>query len=364
MPRKASSDRILFSTVVILSVFGILMVGSASYYIAMKFTGNPYHFLIRQLIFVIAGMLLLYGIMHFNYRNFRKTWLVVSSLIAVSLLLILALMGPEINGTRRWIDLGYFHIQPSEFAKLAIILFIAYQLEKKKDNVNDFLSTPIPCLSVVVFLSLLIAFEPDMGTALFLPLIAFIMFFIAGLKYKYVGYAAAGGVIAFATMVLIAPYRIIRILSFLGLRGDDPYGADYNIQQSLIAIGSGGIPGKSFTASLQKAYFLPEPHTDFIFSVIGEELGLIGAFLLLSAFLIILWRAIRTALKAQDRLGFYLGIGITSMIVLQAMINIGVALKLLPVTGMPIPFVSYGGSSLFASFIGVGILLNISKHSS
>lgn len=364
MPRKASSDRILFSAVAILSVFGILMVGSASYYVAMRYTGNPYHFLIRQLIFVIAGMFLLYGVMHFNYRNFRKTWLVVSSLIAVSVLLILALMGPEINGTRRWIDMGFFYIQPSEFAKLAIILFIASQLEKKKDKVNDFLSTPIPCLSVVVFLSLLIALEPDMGTALFLFLIAFIMFFVAGLKYKYVGYAVAGGVIAFATMVLIAPYRITRVLSFLGLRGDDPYGADYNIQQSLIAIGSGGIPGKNFSAGLQKAYFLPEPHTDFIFSVIGEELGLIGAVLLVAAFLVILWRAIRTSLRAQDRLGFYLGIGIASMIVLEALINIGVALKLLPVTGIPIPFVSYGGSSLFASFIGVGILLNISQHSS
>ncbi len=362
MPRKVSSDRILFSTVAILAVFGILMVGSASYYVAMNHTGNPYHFLSRQLIFVIAGMLLLYAVMHFNYRNFRKTWIVVPFLCAVSVLLILALMGPEINGTRRWIDMGYFYIQPSEFAKLAIIIFIAYQLEKKKNNVNDLLSTPIPCLSVVAFLSLLIAFEPDMGAALFLPLIAFIMFFVAGLKYKYVGYAAAGGASAFAIMVLIAPYRIIRILSFLGLRGDDPYGADYNIQQSLIAIGSGGIPGKNFSAGLQKAYFLPEPHTDFIFSVIGEELGLIGTVLLVTAFLIILWRAVRISLRAQDQLGFYLGIGITSMIVLQALINMGVALKLLPVTGIPIPFVSYGGSSLFASFIGIGILLNISQH--
>lgn len=362
MPRKVSSDRTLLYTVIILSVFGILMVGSASYYVAMKQTGNPYHFLIRQLIYVIAGMFVLYLVMHFNYKNYRKTWLVVSFVVAASFLLILALMGPEINGTRRWIDLGFCYIQPSEFAKLATILFIANQLEKKKDKINDLLVAPIPCLSVVGFMSLLIAFEPDMGAALTLPLIAFLMFFIAGLKYKYVGYTVLAGTAAFITMILIAPFRIARIFSFLHLRSD-PYGVDYNIEQSLIALGSGGLTGKYFSAGLQKAYFLPEPHTDFIFSVIGEELGLIGTSLVVAAFLVLLWRAIRTSTRATDLLGFYLGIGITSMIVLPALINIGVSLELLPVTGMPIPFISYGGSSLFACLIGIGILLNISRHS-
>ncbi len=362
MPKKISSDRILFSTVAILSVFGILMVGSASYYVAMRYTGNPYHFLIRQMIYVITGMLLLYFIMNIDYRIYKKNWFVALSILAVSFLLIITLMGPEVNGTRRWIDLGFFYIQPSEFAKLAIILFIAYQLEKKKDSINDPLIAPIPCLCVVGFLSLLIAFEPDMGTAFILLMITFIMFFLAGLKYKYIAIAGLASLLAVIVMILIAPYRIIRILSFLNLRSD-PLGADYQLEQSLIAIGSGGLTGKNFSAGLQKAYFLPEPHTDFIFSVIGEELGLLGAFVIISAFLIILWRAIRASIRTQDLFGYYIGVGITSMIVLQALINIGVALGLLPTKGMPIPFISYGGSSLFASFIGVGILLNISQQS-
>lgn len=362
MPKKITSDRTLFSTVVILSVFGILMVGSASYHVAMKFTGNPYHFLIRQMIYVIVGMFLLTFVMHIDYRKYKNKWFIAFSILSASVLLIMALMGPEVNGTRRWIDLGFFNIQPSEFAKLATILFIAFQLEKKRDNINNLLIAPIPCLSVIGFMSLLIAFEPDMGTALILLMIAFIMFFLAGLKYKYVTYTALSGMAVIIIMILFAPYRIVRILSFLHWRSD-PLGADYQLVQSLIAIGSGGLIGKNFSAGLQKAYFLPEPHTDFIFSVIGEELGLIGACLVVAAFLIILWRAIRASVRAQDLFGYYIGIGITTMIVLQALINIGVVLGLLPTKGMPIPFISYGGSSLFASFIGVGILLNISQHS-
>ncbi len=363
MPKRLSSDKVLFATVAVLTVAGILMVGSASYYVAMKQTGSSYHFLVRQIVFGIVGMFLLYVIMNRDYRIYKKRWFIHTLLISIYALLLFVLTMPPINGTHRWIPLGFFSIQPSEFAKLAAIFFIAYWLERKKESSNELKEMYLPCMAVVGTMALLIIAEPDLGTAFSLMLTTCILFFLAGIRYKYIAFVAAVGSAVLAIMVIFTPYMIRRVISFLNPEAD-PLGDNYQLIQSLIAIGSGGITGKNFGAGQQKALFLPEPHTDFIYSVIGEELGLIGAIALLIAFLIILWRGVRIAVRAQDLFGYYIGMGITSMIVIQALLNIAVATGLVPTKGMTLPFISYGGSSLLVNLIGVGVILNISQHSS
>ncbi|MEW5806441.1 MAG: putative lipid II flippase FtsW [Acidobacteriota bacterium] len=363
MPKKLSSDKVLFITTTVLSIFGILMVGSASYYVAMKQMGNSYHFLIRQIIFVLAGMLLLYLIMNLDYRIYKKKWFINIFLIVTSALLLFVLTMPPIHGTRRWFSLGFFSIQPSEFAKLAAIFFVAYWLELKQHRQNDLKEIYGPCLLVVGGMSLIIAIEPDFGTAFILLLISGIMFFLAGMRYKQITIIGAAGLAAMALMVATAPYRISRIFAYLSPDAD-PLGSGYQLNQSLIAIGSGGITGKHFGSGQQKAFFLPDPHTDFIYSVVGEEFGLIGAVLVVVAFLVLLWRGVISSARIHDLFGYYLGMGITSMIVVQAFLNIAVATGLVPTKGITLPFISYGGSSIIVNLIGAGILLNISQHSS
>jgi cell division protein FtsW len=361
MSRKLAFDRILFSIPVVLSLFGIVMIYSASAVLAMERFGSPYHFLGKQIAALALGSIAMLWAMHTDYRKYRNRWLILGSLLGVGVLLLLALVTPS-GPVRRWISLGSFSFQPSELAKPVMILFLAAFLDQRWDEVNDPRRTLIPCGAVAGGLGFLIYLQPDLGTAASLFLIAALLLYLAGLRIRYLAAGAALGFVALVVMIFQADYRVRRLMAFLD-PSEDPLGAGFQIRQSLLAVGSGGIPGMNLGEGRQKLFFLPEPHTDFIYSVIGEELGLWGTTLVLAAFALLLWRGLRAALHAPDRFGYLLGMGLTLSLVVQAALNMGMVLGLLPTKGLPLPFVSYGGSSLVVGLFTVGVLLNISQHS-
>jgi cell division protein FtsW len=276
--------------------------------------------------------------------------------------LVFVLSMPEICDARRWIPLGVFNFQPSEFAKLAAVLYMSWVLARKQERVNDLWVVPLPCLLVVGTMALLVVVEPDLGSAVVPVVVAGVMIFVAGLRWQYVLSFGGIGALAFVVSVVVEPYRISRLTVFLN-PWSDPLDKGYQLCQSLIAFGNGGLTGMGFGFGGQRALFLPAPHTDFIFSVVGEDLGLLGCSSLLAVFLLLFWRGMRAAMRAPDRFGFYLALGITCMLVLQGLINMGVCLGLLPTKGLPLPFISYGGSSLLVSMAAMGMLLNVSLHS-
>jgi len=263
----------------------------------------------------------------------------------------------------RWIKLGPIQIQPSEIAKIALVLYLAYQITRREEAINDALGTLVPCAVVVGQLALLVYLEPDLGTAGLYALLTIILLFLAGLRWRYLFTAGGVGLAGLGLLILQAPYRVRRIMSFMS-PDDDPLGAGFQVRQSILAVATGGVYGTSLGESRQKLFFLPEPHTDFIFSVISEELGLLGAIAVIVAFGVLFWRGVSAAAGAPDRGGYYLAMGITLWLVVQAMLNIGVALGVMPTKGVPLPFLSYGGSSLVVCLWGLGMLLNISQHSS
>lgn len=362
MAKRLVYDRWLFFTTGLLVVAGLFMVGSASHYEAMRHGLSPYTFLAKQTIHVLVGMVALGTALKMDYRLLARRGLVLG-LIAVSLLLLLFVLSmPPIGGARRWLLVGPATFQPSEFVKVAAIVFMAYMLSRKGDQVNEPSAVALPCLAVVGTLSFLTAIEPDLGSAVMIAAVPFLMLFVAGLQLRYVIAAGALGVTGLAAAVVAEPWRLERIRTVVFGPGQDALGSGFQLTQSLIAVGSGGIAGAGPGQGQQKALFLPAPHTDFIFSVIGEELGLIGTGVLLLAFLILFWRGMRTALRAPDRFGFFLALGLTNLIVLQALINMGVCIGVLPTKGIPLPFISYGGSSLLMTMIATGLLLNVSQY--
>jgi cell division protein FtsW len=299
--------------------------------------------------------------MHFDYRRLRTRWFILASLLGVGALLMLALVTPS-GPVRRWISLGFFSFQPSELAKPVLVLFLAAFLDRRAEEINDWRRTLLPCAVVVGSIAFLIYLQPDLGTAASICLIAGILLYLAGLKTRVLAAAAALGFVAFVVMIFQADYRVQRLMSFLHPSAD-PQGAGYQIRQSILSFGSGGIHGMNLGEGRQKLFFLPESHTDFIYAVIGEELGLLGTSLLVLVFALLLWRGIRAALRAPDRFGYLLGMGLTLFLVVQASLNMGMVLGLLPTKGLPLPFISYGGSSLMIGLLSVGVLLNISQHS-
>lgn len=362
MPRRAAVDPWIFLTGGLLVVGGTFMVGSASHYVAMSEGLHPFHFLVRHLIHLVLGVACLAAVLSVPYARFADRRVTVTLVLASFFALILVLAMPAAGGAHRWYRLGPLSLQPSEFAKIAVILFVASVLARKQERVNDLWAVPIPCLSGVGILGLLIAVEPDLGSAVMLGGTAFLMLFVAGLRWRYVAAIVGAGIAGTVAAVLVEPFRIQRIRAFLD-PASDPQGAGFQLTQSLIAVGSGGLTGVGLGQGQQKALYLPAPHTDFIFSVIGEELGLVGTGLVLVAFLLLFWRGIRTAVRAPDRFGYYLALGLTALVVGQALVHMGVCLGLLPTKGLPLPFVSYGGSSLVATLIAIGLLLNVSQHS-
>jgi cell division protein FtsW len=363
MPRIARADRTLFGLTIALTVFGVVMVGSASSYYSLNQSGMTVssQFLLRQILYACAGLFVMYRVMKIDYHIFARRSVVLGLVGGTTLLLLFVFLFGAHKGTHRWIPVGLFSLQPSELAKFTLAVFLAYMVHRKGEEINATAIGTMPSFGVAGLLAGLVLIEPDMGTAVLLMLVATLVLFAAGLRWQYV--AAAGGTFAIALPILIfmAPYRAARMLAFMHPE-QDLQGPNFQLFQSKIAIGSGGVLGSGLAFGQQKWLFLPESHTDFIYSVIGEELGLVGATVTLVLFLLFFWRGMRASLRAPDRFGTYLALGITLFVVCQAFINMGVATGLLPTKGMPLPFVSYGGSSLVVSLGMAGVLLNVSQQ--
>jgi len=364
MERQLRIDWFMFALAAGLALFGTMMVYSASAMIAHRETGgvSQFTYFYKQLGFTVGGIVLMLVVSQIDYRRLQNP-IVVFSILGITVFGLVAVFAfPEINGAQRWIRFGAFSIQPSEVAKIALPVFLAYFLVRNEDRVGDLKSTVLPCLAVMALLCGLIVAQPDLGTTIVLCVIFGAVYFSAGAKIVHIT-AVAGGMIALAGIaVLVAPWRMQRVMAFI-----DPCSPEkaadtgYQVCQSLLAFGSGGVFGEGFAKGQQKLFYLPYPYSDFIFSVVGEELGLIGTLTVVVAFGLLLWRGTRAALNAADRFGMLLGIGITTGIVVQALFNISVVTSILPAKGIPLPFISYGGSSVLVTLAAAGILLSISR---
>jgi cell division protein FtsW len=363
MARKLKSDPVLFMATVGLVCLSIVMVWSASAVVAMERYQQPYLFLTKQLMWATFGLAVLWVAMGVDYRRYKEPKFIWGCLAIVGLCLVAVLFSPPVNNARRWFSVGGLGIQPSELAKLTAIFFIASILERRLHRINEIGYSLLPIALVVGLLVALILLEPDFGTSMSLALIAGVMVFAAGLSYMYV---AASGLMLLplaAFIMLGADYRKRRLLAFLH-PWDDPLGDGFQLIQSLIAVGTGGVSGRGLMQGVQKLFYLPEPQSDFIYAVISEELGLIGASAVLICFCVITWRGLRIASRAPDTFGAFVALGLTTMIAVQALVNISVVLGMLPTKGIPLPFVSAGGSSLIINLLGMGVLLNVSRHAS
>lgn len=361
MAKKLSTDKLLLAVTIGLMLFGLVMIYSASAVLAMEKYNTPFYYAIRQGAWCFISVIAMVIAMNIHYRKWNNRILIYSSVALSVILLIGVLFMPAIAHVHRWFRIGPVSLQPAELAKLPLIVFLAYHLARRQGQIESFRLTILPALVVCGQLAFLIILEPDLGTAIMFLGITTGLLFLAGMPLKYfIGFAIVC-LPAFYFLVMNVAYRRARLFSFLNPEAD-PLDDGFQIIQSLIAVGTGGVTGRGLANGIQKLFYLPEPHTDFIYAIIGEELGLIGAALLVVTFGIFLWRALRVAWKAPDPFGQFLAAGITIMIVLQALINISVVTGLLPTKGLPLPFISAGGSSLLVSMIGVGILLNISQH--
>jgi cell division protein FtsW len=362
MAKRVSVDRWLFGVTMLLVFVGLVMVFSASAVMARERFGSPYAFLLKQLIWAAAGIVAMVVAMQVDYRRYKNPALVFSFLGVTTLLLISVFFLDRSHNTHRWIHAGGFSFQPSELAKPVLILFLAYFLEGRVRTMDDWRNTLVPAAAPVLMLLGLIVLQPDLGTAIACAGIAACILYVAGMRLRYFGYAFGASLVPLYFLIFHVSFRRDRILAFM-----NPYAerqkAGFHLIQSLIAVGTGGLTGTGLMEGKQKLFYLPEPHTDFIFAVTAEELGLVGALFVVTLFAIFLWRGMRVSWRTEDLFGRYLAVGITSMVVLQAFINISVVLGMMPTKGIPLPLVSYGGSSLFVTLACVGVLLNITKQS-
>jgi cell division protein FtsW len=361
MAKRVSVDAWLFTVALILVFVGLVMVFSASAVMAKERYGSGYYFLLRQLGWTAGGLLAMVMTMKLDYRRYNHPAVVFSLLGVTTLMLISVFFVDGAHHTHRWIHLGSFSFQPSEVAKPALILFLAFFLASRTRCMNDWRSTLLPAAIPILAFLTLIVLQPDLGTAIACAAITACVMFVAGLDLRYLGYAFVASLVPLYFLIFHVAYRRDRILAFLDPYSD-PQRSGFHIIQSLIAVSTGGITGLGLMEGKQKLFYLPEPHTDFIFAVTAEELGLVGSFIVVSLFAIFLWRGMRAARRTPDMFGRFLAVGITSMVAVQAFINISVVLGLMPTKGIPLPFVSYGGSSLFVTLACVGVLLNISKQ--
>jgi cell division protein FtsW len=363
MGRQLQSDKILFVAVAGLVLFGALMVYSASAVMAADRYHEGYYFLLRQLAWAGVGLIAVAVLMHMDYRRLANPMVIFPAGALELILLVIVLFVHPTNNAHRWFHLGVASFQPSELAKIILTVFLAYFLDQRKGQVNDWKHTLAPIALVSGIMALLVLKEPDLGTSLALGMVLVAMLFCAGLDLRYFALPALVTIPALYFLIARSPYRLKRILAFWDPYSD-PLGKGFHILQSYIAVGTGGITGVGLMESKQKLFFLPEPQTDFIYAVVGEEWGLIGAVLLAAVFAVILIRGLRASAACKDDFGRLLALGLTVMIVGQALINMSVVLGLLPTKGIPLPFVSYGGSSLLVNLVAVGILLNISQQAS
>lgn len=352
-------DLVIFIAALGLVVIGLVIVFSASYSTGMHQFGDPYYFIKRQMVSVVIGLGVMAFLLRFDTRFLRPLAL-PGILISVALLVLVLVIGDARGGARSWINLGVITFQPSELTKLALVNFIAAFVAYRREGMRLFWRGLMPPLLVTGFLFALIMEQPDFGTGIAMVGTAMIMLFASGVNLAHLIVLGLSAAPPLVYLVITAPYRLRRITSFWD-PWKDPLDSGWNIIQSLFAIGSGGIFGLGLGSGRQKFAYLPEQHTDFIFSIIGEELGLLGTTTVIFLFFLLVWRGLRTAMKAPDLYSSMLAVGLTAMIAFQAFLNIGVATGSLPVTGVTLPLVSYGGTSMIASLAAVGILLNISK---
>ncbi|MEP6919651.1 MAG: putative lipid II flippase FtsW [bacterium] len=361
MARKSTPDKWLFAATVGLALFGVVMVYSASAVLAQSENHGQFYYVIKQGVWTLIGFAVMFVAMQFDYKRLKDRR-VVYGLLALTTLMLLAVFGfSRVNGAHRWIRLGMFSVQPSELSKLTLAIFLAYFLERHAGEEGKLLRTFVPCSAIAGALALLIVLEPDLGTALMLAVLFVVVTYTAGVRVFHLAMAAAPALVGLIALLIFVPWRLRRMVTFLDPWAD-PSNSGFQVVQSLIAIGSGGPNGLGFAQGKQKMLFLPFAHSDFIFAIVGEELGLVGALAVVAVFGLIFWRGIRTALLAPDRFGMLLSLGLVSVIVTQALFNISVVLSLVPTKGIPLPFVSYGGSSLVPTLAAMGILLNISQQ--
>ncbi len=360
MARKLVYDKVLFATVMVLVGLGLVMVYSASAAVARSRGAAINPFLVRQAAAAALGFLVMAVVMHIDYRKLRDRRVVYALVTVALLLLVLVLFSPQLNSTRRWFFVGGISVQPSELSKLALVPFLAFFIDRRKDAVNT-RDVLLPAATVTGLLAGLILLQPDLGTAVLLVLTAGMVLFLAGLSWRFVAAGAAIALPVLYLLVISVPYRRARLFAFLEPERD-PLGSGFQAMQSLIAVGSGGLFGLGPGNSVQKLYFLPHPESDFVYAILAEELGLIGALAVVALFGIVLWRGLRAGWRSPDPFGRYLAWGFSSMLVMQALINISVAIALLPTKGIPLPFLSYGGSSLVVTMAICGVLLNVSQH--
>ena len=345
----------------ILIVVGIVMIYSSSGIYAMHERGDSLFFLKRHLLFLLIGLGMALGVMAFDYRllqKYAKPLLLFGSLLLI--LVLIPSIGKEINGARRWFKVGPIHFQPSEFVKIAILIYVADFLSRKQNKIASFRKGFLPLSIVTGFICLLILKQPDLGSCVTISSIVFVSMFIAGGRIKHIGSLGLLSLPAFYFLIVRVPYRWARIVTFID-PWRDSQGAGFQLTQSQIALGSGGLFGLGLGKSVQKLFYLPAAHTDFILSIIGEELGFLGAFAVIALFITLIWQGARIAKRTQDPFGYFLSTGIVMLLGLQATVNIGVSIGALPTKGLPLPFVSYGGSALIFNMMAMGLLLNISR---
>ncbi len=359
---SAAPDGVLFAAVASLAAIGLVMIFSASSAQAYAEHHDTAFYLKHQVVYLIGGILCAYGAYRIDYQRFRAAapFLLVASFIAVVAVLV-PHVGVVVNGARRWIGGGFISFQPSEFAKLGLVIYLAAALAARGDRVTSLGRGLFPLFAVVLAMTMLVLREPDVGTASLIVFTAFTMFFSAGARIEHLGLVALCILPAAALEVFANPYKRARLFAFWN-PWKDPQNTGFHIVQSLLALGSGGIFGVGLGESRAKFFYLPEQYTDFIFSVLGEELGLLGTVGVVVLFVVLAYRAVRIAIAAPDRFGFFLTIGCTAMIVLQAFVNIGVVTSSWPVTGVPLPFISFGGSSLIVSLVAVALIMNVGRH--
>jgi cell division protein FtsW len=363
LARKLKIDRVLFTATLLLICVSVVMVYSASAVVALERFQQPYLFLTKQALWSVLGLAVLLVSIRVDYRTYRNEAFIWSLLGLVVLMLVAVLFSAPVNGTRRWFGIGGLGIQPSELAKVACVFFTALMLERRMHRIDDLSYSLTPIGLIVGLVVALILLQPDFGTSISLALVVAVMIFAAGLHYRYFVGLALVALPAIYLVLVAAPYRRRRLLAFWDPWAD-PLGDGFQIIQSLVAVGTGGVFGRGLMGGVQKLFYLPEPHTDFIYAVISEELGLIGATAILLCFCVIAWRGLRIAARADDTFGSFVALGLTTMIAAQAFVNISVVLGLMPTKGIPLPLVSFGGSSLLINLLGMGVLLNISQHES
>jgi cell division protein FtsW len=368
MPRRLENDRWLFVVTLGLCLLGAVMIFSASAVTAEHEYGHSYIFLLRQSAWLGIGLAGMFVLMRTDYRRLREPVVVYAVLCAVGLMLVGAFFLDKSHATHRWIRFGPVGIQPSELAKLAVILYLAWFLDLKRRNAaamefrkEDFLHNILPAIGPVLVCVMLILAQPDLGTSVDIALIAAAVLYVAGLSWKWIAVGAAASLPALYLLIAHVAYRQARMMAFLN-PDSDPQGAGFQLLQSLIAVGSGGFTGVGLMESKQKLFYLPEAHTDFIYAVICEELGFIGALVVITLFVIYGWRGLRAAFSAPDNFGRLLALGITAMVMFQTLTNFAVVLGMVTTKGIPLPFISYGGSSLLVMLLATGVLLNISQQ--